>query len=126
MKPRILSGLLLLATLAIGIILGALLHSSLSSQRLNRAQMLRTEANFIEALESAIAPTSEAQAAQINAVLVEAAPLIIDQVRQNREQLRAQLDSIRARLQPVLDENQLQELDSRLYASPRRRQGQGK
>lgn len=120
MKPRVQSTILLLVTLVIGILLGALLQSSLRSKRMSHMRFLHGEEQFIAELEKAIDPVSDQQAAKINAILVEMSPGIMGTIQQHREAVRSQFTMLESRLQPVLDEEQQERLKRRLHP-PRRK-----
>ena len=115
MKPRVQSYILLLITLAIGILLGALLQSSLRDRRIKHMRFLRTAEDFVLQVESAIAPHSEEQATQVRAILMENAPAITDASQQHRDWVRSQFEILESRLAPLLDEDQQQRLKRRLH-----------
>lgn len=118
MKPRVQASILLLITLAIGILLGALLQSSIRDRRIKHLRFLRTTEDFVAQLERVIDPTSQEQAAQVRAILEETAPPITDTVQQHREWVRVQFDALESRLLPLLDEDQ-QERVNRMLHPPR-------
>ena len=114
MKPRAQSSILLLVTLVIGILLGALLQSSIRSNRMSHMRFLHDEEQFITQLETSIDPVSNEQAAQVHAILVEVSPEIMGTIQQHREAVRLQFTMLESRLQPVLDEEQQERLKRRL------------
>ncbi len=120
MKPRAQSTILLLLTLVIGILLGALLQSSLRSKRMSHMRFLHDEKQFITQLENAIDTVSDEQAAQVHAILVEMSPGIIDKIQLHREAVRSQFTLLEARLQPILDEQQQDRLKRRLHPPKRK------
>ena len=115
MKPRVQSSIILLVTLAIGILLGALLQSSLRERRIRHMGFLRTAEDFMRHLETVIDPTSEEQAAQVRAILSETAPQITVRVQQNREWVRTEFEALESRLLPLLDADQQKRLKRRLH-----------
>jgi len=115
MKPRVQSSLLLLITLAIGVLLGALLQSSLREKRIKHMMFLRSHEEFVSQIEKVIDPTSAEQAAQVSAILEESAPEITAAAQQHREWVRLRLDVLESRLAPLLDEEQQRRLKHRLH-----------
>ncbi len=114
MNPRLRSALLLLVTLCIGMVLGALIHSSISGQRMNKGmRFVRTEENFVTSYVEAIEPNNDQQAAEIRKVLLVTAPQVISLIRENHTEVRKSLDEMRVQLEPLLDEEQLERLDMR-------------
>jgi hypothetical protein len=114
MNPRFRSALLLLVTLVIGMILGALIHSSVRDHRMKRgAGFMRSEENFVQSFEKTIGPVDEQQAEEIRVVLTEAAPGVISQWKANQTEIRSQLDVMQEKLSPILDEDQLERLQNR-------------
>ena len=61
MNVRVKSLILLLATLLIGLVLGALLHAHIADERIERLAYLRSSPGFIRYMERAIEPTDAAQ-----------------------------------------------------------------
>lgn len=112
MNPRLRSAILLLTILCIGMVLGALIRSSVGGHRMSRGGM-RTDEGFIASYERAIQPNNEEQAAKIRQVLAETAPEVIELVRTNQAKVREHLDEMRAELEPLLDEDQKARLEQR-------------
>jgi len=121
MKPRMHSSLLLLITLIIGIILGALIQSNLRSGRMKHNSIMHSEEKFVESIEAAIVPTDENQGERIRAVLSDAAPKVIGKFRECRSQVRAEIDAMEVELLPLLDEQQQERLRDRLKPPSRKR-----
>lgn len=112
MNPRLRSALLLLAMLGIGMVLGALIRSSVGGHRMARGTM-RTDEGFIASYERTLQPTSEQQAAEIRQVLSETAPKVITLVKNNQVKVREHLDEMREQLEPLLNEEQKFRLEER-------------
>lgn len=112
MNPRLRSALLLLATLFIGMVLGALIRSSVSDHRMRRGTM-RTDDGFIASYERTIQPRDDKQAAEIRVVLSETAPEVITLIQTNQAAVREHIDAMRERLEPLLDEEQKARLEKR-------------
>ncbi|MCY3759963.1 MAG: hypothetical protein OXH50_01825 [Gemmatimonadetes bacterium] len=108
------SAAILIATLVIGMVLGALGYSSFQRHRFRDALSLARPAHFTAGIRRAIAPIEETRRAEIAAVLRR----IDERMRatrtaRNRER-RAQLDSARAALEPLLTEDQRRRLNRHL------------
>ena len=108
------SAVLLVLTLGIGMLLGALLQARLAEQRLERLALLRSERGLTRALGSVIEPVDEAQRVAIDAVLEASAERMAAHIRQNREESIALLDSTMQALHAVLDEAQIEQLNQRM------------
>ena len=120
MSARTKSALLLLASVAIGMVLGALLQARLAEQRLERLALLRSEMGFTRALGRIIEPTDEAQRQAIQDVLEQSAQSMAEQIRLNQARSVALLDSTMQALREVLTEEQVAELNQRMEAWQRR------
>lgn len=114
MSPRMKSTLLLLATLVIGLVLGALINGYFVRQRLDRIGDLMTPAGFGGRIEEVIGPTSEEQREAVRRVLDAAAPQAVAIMRESRSRMRALSDSVRTELEAILSPEQLQRLDDRM------------
>ena len=104
------SALILLATLLIGALLGALITGALAQRRISRVAE-RRERGFGMHIGRGIAPREEQREA-IRAVLGVAAQRNQEIMRGAREQLGDQLRQMREELLPLLDEEQRQRLES--------------
>lgn len=120
MKPRLQSSILLLVTLLIGVLLGALLQSSIRDKRIRHMDFLKSNESFVAHLLTVIAPTSTAQEERVRAVLTAEAPLITGGFKAHRDLIREQFQAMELRLQPLLEEKQQERLNRRLFP-PRRR-----
>lgn len=114
LSPRTKSVLILLLTLLLGAVLGALVNAWLAHQRFDRLRSLRTEPGFIRVMERAIEPQDAAQQEAIRAVLEQTADRMNAIQRERREEMRALVDSMKAQLAPVLTERQMDRLEQRL------------
>ena len=119
MKPRLRSTLLLLLTLGLGIVLGALIQSNLHHGRLERLHLLRSEESFVTILEDTIGPLEPAAAATVRGHLEAYATRIVTRVRENRSYVRSEMASLETELAPLLNEAQRERLRERL--APRRK-----
>ena len=114
MKPRVQSSILLLATLLIGVLLGALLQSSLREKRMKHIDFLRSSDGFVTHMIRVIDPVSPEQEASVRAVLEAAAPAITDAFKAHRDRTRQYFMEMEQRLGPLLDEDQEERLKRRL------------
>jgi uncharacterized membrane protein len=105
------SALILLATLLIGALLGALITGALAQRRISRVAEMR-ERGFGMHIERIIQPRDEEQREALRAVLEVAAQRHQEIMRGAREQLEDQLRQMREELFPLLDEEQRQRLES--------------
>ena len=113
-SPRTKSILILVSTLLLGVLLGAVLNSWLAQDRFERLHAMRSADGFERMVERHVQPVSDEQAAQLSTALEEWAPRMAQQRRAHRRETRALMDSLRADLQPILNEEQMQRLDERL------------
>ena len=114
MNARAKSMLLLLVTLLIGMVLGALLHARIAEQRIERLAFLQSQPGFIRYMERAIEPQDAAQQEAIRAILYKTARSLATQRYSMQEETRAILDSTRAELARVLTEEQMEQLEERI------------
>ena len=120
MSPRTKSVLLLLATLIIGLVLGALINGYFVRQRLARIGDFMNPAAFGGRIEEVVQPTSDEQREAIRRVLDSAAPRAVDIMRESRSRMRALNDSVRSELEDILTPEQMQRLDERMRLRRRR------
>ena len=107
MKPATQSALILLATLILGFVVGALATGALRSHRMVRVERLRERGGFVEHMERAIEPRDQNQRSEILPILEATAErnrLIIDSAH---GELRKALDAMITELEPYLDEAHL-------------------
>lgn len=114
MSPRTKSVLLLLATLIIGLLLGAIANGYFVRERLDRLGNLMTPGGFGGRVEEVLQPTSEEQRRAIREVLDAAAPRAVEIMRRSREDMRALNDSVKEQLADVLSEEQMARLEEHL------------
>jgi uncharacterized membrane protein len=111
MKIETRTAVILLTTLLLGVLLGAVAGGAVASVRRERIEGMRHPGGFVEHVEEVIRPRDEAQRAAIRPVLEATAARNQRIVRAAHQQLRAELDSMRARLAPRLDADQRMRLD---------------
>ena len=129
MSPRSQSALILLTTLFLGMVLGALLFSTVQRYRFRAAIELVRPSRLIAGIEDVVQPSDDAQRQAVHEVLTAAE----DHLRQLREErrgsLRSFLDSLEASLAPHLRPGQLERLRQHLderqrVVGPRKHPGQ--
>ena len=112
------AALLLIGTLLLGVLLGALGNAALIRHRNDEVRELRRPPGFVAHMEDIIQPRDNAQREQIRSAL-EATALANDTIIHSaNEHLRAALDSMRARLAPLLDPAQRARLDEFAQMKP--------
>jgi hypothetical protein len=111
MKIETRTAAILLTTLLLGVLLGAVGGGTMAAERRARLDEMRRPGGFVEHVEEVVRPRDEAQRAALR-------PLIEATARRNQQiirganvRLRAELDSLRARLAPRLDAAQRDRLD---------------
>ena len=114
MTARTKSILLLLATLLIGMVLGALVNARLAEQRLERLAFLRTSRGFVRFWEEAVEPQDEAQREAIEAVLQQAGRRLAEHMRTSQGEMQNIIDSTKTRLDALLTPAQRERLEQRM------------
>jgi hypothetical protein len=112
------AAIMLLVTLLLGVALGALGVGALSRQRVEEVRQLRRPPGFVAHMEEVIQPRDSAQRASIDPILAATAARNDSILHGTNEQLRAALDSMRARLAPLLDAAQRSRLDAEARLAP--------
>ena len=115
--------LLLGVTLLLGIAIGVLSGGALQDRRLARVNEMRRPGGFTEHVRDVIQPTSESQWAQIRPIVEATALQNAGMRRMHDSAMRATLDSMKARVGPLLDEQQRERLARFVPARPPRRRG---
>lgn len=110
MNPSVRSWLLLGVTLLLGICLGVLGGGALQERRLARVNDIRRPGGFIEHMQAMIQPTSDAQWAKIRPLIEATALQNAGMRRMHDSAMRSALDSLRAVLNPLLDDRQRERL----------------
>ncbi len=123
MKARTKTALLLVATLDVGGLIGAVTTGAIVNNRLDQLRALRSRGGFTGMLERVIEPTDEAQRAQIRAVLEGSEARFSEALRECRGFHSAARDSMRADLDSVLTPAQQTRLDQWLSRDRRSRNG---
>ncbi|HEX7071987.1 MAG TPA: hypothetical protein VF190_14330 [Rhodothermales bacterium] len=121
MSPRTKSVLLIVATLLIGLVLGALLNARLAERRMERLASLRSERGFVRFMEEVVQPTDEAQREAMHEVFRRTGERMAEHQERSRRDAMAILDSSRQELAEILTPEQMQRLDDRLQDRRRHR-----
>ena len=114
MSARFKSTLILLATLVLGALIGALLNARFADQRIERLSSLRTSQGFVHYIDRSIDYEDEAQREDVLAVLERSSARMADHMQSSRQMTFTLIDSTRQELAAVLNERQLEQLDQRL------------
>lgn len=124
MTPKAKSALLLVATLLIGMVLGALLNARLAERRIERIVFLRSQHGFMRYMEEVIDPHDEEQREAVRVILGKASESLSDQMVRSRQETRAIIESTIEELRSVLTPEQMQQLEERMKRRPQfRRDG---
>jgi uncharacterized membrane protein len=118
MSANIKSLVLLAATLVVGFSLGLFADATLVRGRRDRIGQLQRPPGFVAHMEDVIRPHSDAQRDSIRPVLQAQADRNDQIVRTSRQQLRAELDSMRTALSPMLDASQRDRLAREVERGP--------
>jgi len=125
MSPLAKSVMVIVATFAIGIAVGALLDASLARGRIEQVREFRGGLNLLAPLERIIEPTDEEQRQAIRTVLERATARNAHVYERTRIGMMAAMDSLRAELEPLLTEEQRARLDRFSPSGGRMRRGPG-
>lgn len=118
MNERTKSALLIVGTLVIGMVLGSLVTGAIANRRLDDLANARGRmAGFVL---DAIEPESEEQAEAIREVLDGAAPRFREIFESTREEMARLSDSVMAELDPILTDEQREQLEKRMRFRMRR------
>jgi hypothetical protein len=113
-SPRTKSIALLVATLLLGIILGAVLNAWWARERFDRLRRLRTPGGFEQIVTRTLEPTSPEQRQQIEAVVGRTAQRLDSLRARHWREVRATVDSMRVDLAPILTDEQRETLTRRI------------
>src|SRR5215831_8386554 len=106
MNNSLKSLILLAATLVVGFALGLFADATLVRGRRERITELRRPPGFVAHMESVIQPHSDGQRDSIRPTLENAARQNGEVMRRANDHVRANLDTMRASLTPMLDQPQ--------------------
>ena len=123
MSNSVRAWLLLVVTLLLGIAIGVLSGGALQDRRLARVNDMRRPGGFTEHVHDVIEPTSDSQWARIRPIVEAAALQNAGMRRMHDSAMRATLDSLRAHINPLLDDRQRERLARFVPARPGGRPG---
>jgi hypothetical protein len=123
MSTRFKSAVLILVTLVIGGIIGALIHAQITERRFDRLDTLRSNRGFVRMIERSIEFDSPEQREQVLDIADETAVRLFETMQRTRRDTKAILDSTRQQLAEILSEEQLEQLEKRLLRRPDRLKG---
>ncbi len=103
MSNSVRAWLLLVVTLCLGIAIGLLAGGALQERRMARVDNIRRPGGFVEHVREVIRPTSDSQWNAIRPVIEATAEQNGRMRREHDGAMRATLDSLKARLDPMLD-----------------------
>lgn len=122
MSNAVRAWVLLLVTLCLGIAIGLLGGGALQERRMARVDNMRRPAGFAEHVREVIQPTSDSQWNAIKPLIEAAAAQTLVLRRTHDAAMRANIDSLKAQLEPMLDAAQ-RERFSRFVPGPARQSG---
>lgn len=114
MTTRVKSVILILATLVIGGLIGALVQAQLTERRYDRLESLRSQRGLARLVERSIEFESPEQREQVMEIIDEAAVKLFEKMRETRRESRAILDSTKEKLAEILTDEQMEKLEKRL------------
>ncbi len=118
MSNSVRAWLLLVVTLCLGIAIGLLSAGALQERRTARVNNIRRPGGFVEHVRDVIRPTSDSQWNAIRPLVEVTSLQNIDRQRTHDSTIRAALDTLRARLDPMLDDRQRERLARFVPARP--------
>ncbi len=121
MNTRLKSAALLIVTLMLGMVLGALVNARLADQRIQQIGELRSAQGFVRMMERTIEPTDAEQAEAVRAVLRAMQEKIRAQNNAHRRAIREVMRSSRAELDALLTDEQIKRLEERRLTWQRER-----
>lgn len=107
------SSLILLATLVLGIAIGALGAGALAQRRSEHLRELRHRGMFVDHMEQIIRPRDEAQWEAMRPILEETGRRNHALMDSTHARLEAEMERMRERLAPLLDEDQQERIEAR-------------
>src|SRR5215212_8410813 len=110
----------IVATLVLGIVIGLLLNGTLARRRMHEVERMRRPGGFVEEVMRVIEPRDSVQQAKLRPFLEATDNRNRQIVDGARATMRAELDSLRARVAGILDEDQQKRLADFAARGPRR------
>ncbi len=118
MNVQLKSAIIILATLFLGVAIGAMAMKQLYKPGKPQFADFRERDAFMHLHEGIIQPNSEAQRDSIHQVLTLFLPKFRKLTEQHRSEIRALVDSMQSQLEPLLSKEQIQRLKERRNNMP--------
>ena len=106
MNSKTKSALVLLGTLILGVVIGAMAWTTLHNKRVEEIRSLRERGRLSSVVEDVISPVDANQAAEIREIVADYEARLSAVLEQMHVARRAASDSMRARLTPLLSDEQ--------------------
>jgi len=114
MSAKLTSILVLLATLALGIVMGILIHAQIMENRIDEIGKAVTREGFEQSMVEMLNPMDETQREEIEAILKRYGSRVHESFAESRTRLRQLTDSMETELSTVLSPKQLESFRSRV------------
>ena len=105
-SPRTKSIALLIATLLLGVVLGAVMNAWWAHERFERLRRLRSPGGFEQMIERVVEPNAPEQRREIERVVSRSAQRLDSLRARHWRELRTVIDSMRTDLEPILTDEQ--------------------
>jgi hypothetical protein len=119
MNNAVRAWVLLVVTLCLGIAIGLLGGGALQDRRMARVNSMRGPSGFVEHVREVIQPTSDSQWTAIRPLVEATAEQSASLRRAHDIEMRANIDSLKARLEPMLDAAQRERFSRFVLRPPR-------
>lgn len=114
LTARTKSALLIVATLIIGAVIGALVHARITDQRFDRLAAMRSHRGFARLIERSVEFESPEQREAVLDIVDAASTRLFENMQRTRRETAEILDSTREQLSHVLSPDQMEQLEKRL------------
>ncbi len=114
LTARTKSALLIVATLIIGAVIGALVHARITDQRFDRLAAMRSHRGFARLIERSVEFESPEQREAVLDIADAASTRLFENMQRTRRETAEILDSTREQLSHVLSPDQMEQLEKRL------------
>lgn len=108
------SAMLIIATLIIGAVIGALVQARITDQRFDRLAAMRSHRGFMRMIERSVDFESPEQKKAVLDIVDSASVKLFENMQRARRETETILDSTREKLSQVLSEEQMAKLEERL------------
>ncbi|MGA7303706.1 MAG: hypothetical protein WBW88_02480, partial [Rhodothermales bacterium] len=114
LTARTKSALLIVATLIIGAVIGALVHARITDQRFDRLAAMRSHRGFARLIERSVEFENPEQREAVLDIVDAASTRLFENMQRTRRETAEILDSTREQLSHVLSPDQMEQLEKRL------------